>query len=314
MKGTSNRGWRRWVMGALAWAGTAAGTWAGGTPTLYTTLPTGPYSYADGSGPAGAPDLPVPGFVGPMGEGVSNFDANGDPINNGQSVNPAFVGWATTVVDYAPANPGLIDSTWLYPNSAGNGSAPLGPATGNNFDVVSLGDLSTTDIANGAAPGSITLAFNGSIVDGPGADFVVFGNAFILEGTSSVFCKLAYVEVSSDGVNFVPFPSVDTNPEPATEAQYGYPTEWPYAVFDPTLIYNLAGKDENAYGESWGTPFDLDQLANSPQVLSGVLDLNNVRYVRLVEIPGSGNYTDALGDPIYDAWLATGSPGFELQA
>jgi hypothetical protein len=313
MRTTWGRFRRRWAGIALAWAGAAGGTYAEGATALYTTLPAEPYSYGDGTGPNGAPDGPIPGFVGPMGAGVSNYDAYGT-VDNGQSVNPVFTGWATGVVNYAPANPGLIDASWLYPNSSENAPAPLGPPTGNVYEIVSLGDLSAADIANGLAPGSITLEFNGAIVDGPGPDFAVFGNALVLNGSTMVFAKLAYVEVSSDGGNFTRFPNVDKNGQPATEPDLGYPTTWPYSVADPTLIYNLAGKHENSNGYSWGTPFDLNQLANSPAVLNGTLDLNNIQYVRLVEIPGSGAYTDSLGDPIYDPWLAIGSPGFELQA
>jgi hypothetical protein len=295
---------------------------AGQAGAWYSPLPTAPFS--EGTGDGGAVDEPIPGFVGPLGDGVSTSDSNGDVLNNGQMVNPVFVGWATSVFNYAPANPSLIDSSWKYPDSVTNAPAPLGPPTGNVYEVVSLGDLSPSDIANGVVPGSITLAFNGCIADGPGYDFAVFGNAFALDGTNLVFSKLAYVEVSSNGVDYVRFPSVDTNPQPSSPAELETETDpdnnnasftgWPYAVFDPTLIYNLAGKDENSNGYSWGTPFDLNQLANNPLVLSGTVDLNNIRYVRLVEIPGSGAYKDSLNDPIYDAWLATGSPGFELQA
>jgi len=308
---------RIWKTAAVV-VGLAAGMsprLAGQAAAWYPPLPTAPFS--GGMGDSGAVDDPIPGFVGTEGDGVSPYDANGDLIvGSPQSVYSLFKGWATSVVDYSPANEGVIQSDWLYPNSISstNWPAPIGPPTGFSFEVVSLGDLSATDIANGVAPGCITLAFNGCIADGPGPDFAVFSNAFELDGSNLVYSKLAYVEVSSNGVDFVQFPSVDTNPKPATEPQYSYPTEWPYAVFDPTLIYNLAGKHVSAYGESWGTPFDLHQLANNPLVLSGNVDLNNIRYVRLVEIPGSGASNDTLGNPIYDDWVSIGSPGFELQA
>jgi len=321
MNKVSSRIWRI----AAVMAGVAAGMsprLAGQAAAWYPPLPTAPFS--EGTGGGGAVDEPIPGFVGPEGDGVSTSDSNGDVLNNGQSVNPIFVGWATSVLNYAPANRSLIDSTWKYPDSVTNAPAPLGPPTGNVYEVVSLGDLSPSDIANGVVQGSITLAFNGCIADGPGYDFAVFGNSFTLDGTNLVFSKLAYVEVSSNGVDYVQFPSVDTNPQPSSPAELEMETDpdnnnasftgWPYAVFDPTLIYNLAGKYQNSNGYSWGTPFDLNQLANNPLVLSGTVDLNNIRYVRLVEIPGSGAFKDTLNDPIYDAWLATGSPGFELQA
>jgi plastocyanin len=323
MNKISSRIWRI----AAVMAGVAAGMsprLAGQAAAWYPPLPTAPFS--EGTGDGNAVDEPIPGFVGPAGDGVSPYDANGDLIpGSNQTVNTVFVGWATSVVNYAPANRGLIDPTYqTNPDSGNNTPAPIGPPTGNVFEVVSLGDLSPSDIAKGVAPGCITLAFNGCIADGPGYDFAVFGNAFALDGTNLVFSKLAYVEVSSNGVDYVQFPNVDTNPKPSSPAELETETDpdnnnanftgWPYAVFDPTLTYNLAGKHQNSNGDSWGTPFDLNQLANNPLVLSGNVDLNNIRYVRLVEIPGSGFYKDSLNDPIYDAWLATGSPGFELQA
>ena len=262
--------------------------------------PAGPY--APGYNPhAGrpAPDVPIPGFVGPAGDGVAPYGGQ----NLTQYVNPEFVEWASSVADYSPARPDTIESYYLDPTTS------LGAVTGNVFDVVSLGDLSSSDIAEGVAPGSLTLGFDTPVADGPGPDFVVFGNAFFVRGKAvRVFSKLAYVEVSSDGVNFARFPAVDLNPRPAQSS-------WPYLVSDPTLIYNLFGKAVNGYGASWGEPFDLAELSQHPLATAGLLDLQNVRFVRLVAVVGNGEYSvDAYGDPIYDPWPTTGSPGPEVQA
>jgi len=265
------------------------------------SLPAGPYAL--GHNPENgstAPDEPIPGFVGPAGDGVAPYNGQ----NSQQQVNPAFVEWASSVFDYSPAKPAVIDPAYLNPNVA------LGPVTGNVFDVASLGDLSSTDIAKGTSPGSLTLAFAKPIADGAGADFVVFGNAFNLavRGKEMTFSKLAYVEVSSDGVNFARFPSVDTNPKPKKGP-------WSFMVSDPTLIYNLFGKGLNSYGVSWGVPFDLAQLSQHPLVRAGLLNLQNVRYVRFVAVVGNGSSSyDFLGNPIYDPWPTTGSPGPEVQA
>jgi len=245
-------------------------------------LPPGPYSSGVGNATSPAPDDPIPGFV------------------NGQ-VNPKILGWAAQVKDYSPANPAAIDSFWM---NTGN---LLQPVTGNVFDVVSLGDLSAADIAKGVAPGSLTLSFVQPVGDSDGPDLVIFGNAFQLARSTKVFAKLAFVEVSTDGVVFARFPSVDSNPRPTG-------TGWPYVVSDATKIYNLFGKAVNAYGSSWGNPFDLRDLTNHPLVLSGAVDLQNIRYVRLVAIPGSGAYQDSLGHPIYCPWPTYGSPGPEVQA
>ncbi len=245
-------------------------------------IPAGPYSAGVANPASPAPDDPIPGFVG------------------GQ-VNPKILGWAAQVNNYSPANPAAIDSFW---KNTGN---LLQPVTGNVFDVVSLGDLSAADIAKGVAPGSLTVAFDQPVGDGAGPDLVIFGNAFQLARSTKVFAKLAYVEVSTDGVVFARFPSVDTNPRPAG-------TSWTYLVSDATKIYNLFGKAVNAYGSSWGNPFDLHDLSNNPLVLAGAVDLQNIRYVRVVAVPGSGAYQDSLGDPIYSPWPTFGSPGPEIQA
>ena len=288
--------WRTAALGVCV-AAAISSRLAGQAGAWYPPLPTGPFSGGAGSIFSSAPDNPVAGFTGPEGAGVSPYLG----LDTDQFVNPSFSGWATQVAAYAPANPGLIDSTWSDPTKA------LGPVTGDAFDIVSLGELSASDINNGVAPGSITLAFNGCIADGPGPDFAVFENTLQLADSNEVFAELAYVEVSSNGADFVRFPSVYLNPPPQ-------PAQQAYEYQDPTGIYNLAGKHLNGYGQSWGTPFELKQLANNPLVLSGNVDLNNIRYVRIVDIPGSGAYKDTLGHAIYDPWPTTGSPGFDLEA
>jgi hypothetical protein len=333
MKTMLNRtGWRRLAAGlALAALGAAPLRAVWPPPE-----PKGPF--ADGMAVAGskAPDEPIPGFTGSAGVGVAPiWDGPDEPIiNPGQTVNPAFVGWPTNVTDYSPSNPDTI----LYDNA----TVALQPVSGEEygeaagdgggFSVVSLGDLTAEDIKNGVPPGSITLQFAGGIADGPGPDFAVYNNAFQVSDTQA-FMKLAYVEVSTDGVNFARFPSVDTNPKPPYMETYddnGDPVtlpDWPYATEDPTKIYNLAGKAFNNYGVSWGVPFDLAELADNPAVLNGTVDLYNINFVRLVDVPGSGAFQDAYGDPIYDPWLtfydsaynpdapdSPSSPGFQLEA
>jgi len=258
-----------------------------------TVAHAGPYS--DGlNDPGNIHDAPVPGFIGPDGTGVSPEAS----ANN--FVNPLFFGWAEQFSEYAPS-PG-VDTGWDDPSYA------LGPVTGDNWDIVSLGDLSAIAIGNGTSTGRITLDFVTPVRNLSGADFVVFENGFASEGgdgvAGQIVGELAYVEVSSDGTDFARFPSRTLTP-----AAVG-----PYGTIDPTNVFNLAGKHGNGYGLSWGTPFDLSQLANDPRVLGGQVDLGAIRYVRIVDIPGSGNFTDSLGAPIYDAWLTFGSGGFDLEA
>lgn len=147
---------------------------------------------------------------------------------------------------------------------------------------------------------------------GGGADFAVFENGFASAGGAGVagqlFAELAFVEVSTNGIDFARFPSLSFTGN----------TVGAYGTIDPTDVYNLAGKHANAYGDSWGTPFDLDSLLDDPDnvslVTTGLLDLSNVNFVRIVDIPGDGSTTDSQGNPIYDGWYTWGSGGFDLDA
>ena len=64
--------------------------------------------------------------------------------------------------------------------------------------------------------------------------------------------------------------------------------------------------------------FDLDELADREAVKDGRLDLNAVRYLRLIDIPGCAEGTDgykaqfdSFGNVIYDAFKTVGSAGFD---
>lgn len=283
---------------AAIWAGTAICAAA-------PLLAAGPYSAASND-PANPHDAPVPGFTGPHGIGkarlVAGLDDDFQPIyqNPGNFVNPLFFAWPDIVVDYAPPASETISPSFALPQLA------LGPVTGDNFDVMSLGDLGATAIAAGDPPGSLTLEFPQPLHDLTGADFVVFENGHISQydaggaGEGHVFAELAHVEVSGDGVNFVRFPSVSLNPPlPALPEPLGTA----YASLDATNVHNLAGKHVNAYGDSWGTPFDLNDVG-----------LERITHIRIVDIPGNGMFADGNGNPVYDPWKTSGSGGFDLEA
>jgi hypothetical protein len=162
-------------------------------------------------------------------------------------------------------------------------------------------------------PGSITLGFGpNKIVNGAGADFAVFENGFGFGGPTSLFAEMAYVEVSSDGINFARFPSISLNTAPTL-------VSGAFQGYDMTNVYDLAGKS----AANWGTPFDLSELSTSPLVTGGLLNLSDVRYVRLVDVVGSGVINDASGNPIsgiardslsnpiLDNWITYDSAGFD---
>lgn len=256
-------------------------------------LCAGPYSAGKGD-TSNAFDAPVPGFVGPSGDGNGSMEY---PENY---LNPLFFGWAESAAAYSPASG--VATGWMDPTFA------LGPVTGDNWDITCLGDLDAAAILAGTQPGTITLGFAKPLRNFTGSDFVVFENGFASGGGAGVAGQitgeLAYVEVSSNGIDFARFSSISLTP-----AAVG-----PYGMIDPTNVFNLAGKHGNAYGQSWGTPFDLSQLAADPLVIGGKVDLDAILYVRLIDIPGSGTFKDSLGASIYDAWLTFGSGGVDLEA
>ena len=249
-----------------------------------------PYSNP-GIDPVNTIDPGVPGYTGPDGAGV---------VSANNIVNPAFVAWATEVVEYAPA-PG-VSSEFGFATKA------LGPVTGDHMDVVSLGDLTLAQLQTSVPPGRLILGFDWRLSNGPGPDFAVFENAFIQSGDTKILGELGYVEVSSNGVDFARFPSDSQTPA----------TVGPYGILESAAIYNLVGKHINnsdaGGGLCVGTPFNLDDLAADPLVVGGQVDLSSIRYIRIVDIPGNGAFLDAQGDPIYDAWPTSGSGGVDIEA
>ncbi len=269
----------------------------------------------------------VNGYIDP-----NNGWFHADPRDSNAVLNPIFRGWATGFHDYQPA-----DEVWSGPAVFNDATKALGPVTGDSVgDIVSLGDLDLSEIEQGLQPGRIILTFGDpcnpgdpdAIRDVKGYDFVVFENAFLsLHGTQGgsvsgqMLAELAYVEVSSNGIDFVRFDSVSLTSE----------STGPYGTIEIGNVHNLAGKHPNANGVCTGTPFDLQEIANDPNVVSSLVDINDIKYVRIIDIPGSGDFNDNatmqinpntwpdLGGyesahPIYDAWLTWGSGGFDLEA
>lgn len=193
-----------------------------------------------------------------------------------------FVNWA----NHAQLELGLIDIANPFSGTASNGDAtsPIGAPNGM---TVSLGDS-----------GVAILTFPQPITNEAGPDFAIFENAF-----SDAFLELAFVEVSSDGVNFHRFPATSNT---QTVTQIG-----PFdAQGDATLLNNLAGK----YRSNYGTPFDLEELNGTAG-----LDINNITHVKVIDVVGmiSGDHIqyDSNGNAINDPYAtAFASGGFDLDA
>jgi hypothetical protein len=206
--------------------------------------------------------------------------------------NAAILSWANGHLDYLPGTD--VDASWKTPDKA------YGPAQASSFDIVCLGNA--TYSGNTVTGGMVTLTFPKGIADKTGNDLAVFENSF-----SDTFLELGYVEVSSDGVNFVRFDTVSLTAAPVSA----------FGAVQPTAIYGFAGR----YRVGYGTPFDLSDLRYKPEVLQGLVDLSQIRFVRIVDVL-AGNATepvvwqdfDSFGNRIYDPYKTTGSGGFDLDA
>ncbi|MCR9171148.1 MAG: T9SS type A sorting domain-containing protein [bacterium] len=192
-----------------------------------------------------------------------------------------IVSWANNCI----VSRGWLDISDKPLGLASHGTDNMGAGYADGVDVVSLGDS-----------GVATLAFNPSIANGPGPDFAVFENSF-----SDYFLELAFVEVSSNGVDFYRFPAISNYPDSAQIGPFD-------AISDPTTLHNLAGK----YRANYGTPFDLSELDTIQE-----LDINQITHVRLIDVVGSidQNYgsQDLQGNYINDPFPTPfPSSGFDL--
>ena len=197
-----------------------------------------------------------------------------------------LVGWATG----CKVHRGYIkisdtSLTYLGDNKANYGAEGSALGKADNAPV-SLGD-----------GGYAVVTFDKPVTNGPGYDFAVFEN-----GLNDSFLELAFVEVSSDGVNFFRFPSVSN-----TQTNEQVPT---FGSVDATKIDNLAGK----YRALYGTPFDLETLAGTPG-----LDINRVTHIKIIDVvgciqPAFATY-DSKGNIINDPWPTPfNTGGFDLDA
>lgn len=197
---------------------------------------------------------------------------------------PLFKSWATTCTVTRGYQNIAVGGALANVGTDADGTLKAG-----ENGVVSLGD-------NGVA----ILEFQYPVTNGEGPDFAIFENGF--DSGVNQFLELAFVEVSSDGINYVRFPAVSkTNSNVQTGS---------FAPTDAALIYNFAGK----YVSGYGTPFDLDELKNNT-----LIDVTNITHIKIIDVIGwvdlSIATTDSLGNPVNDPYpTAFGSSGFDLDA
>lgn len=165
----------------------------------------------------------------------------------------------------------------------------------DNPRMVSLGDK-----------GVVKLTFNSPIVNGEGPDFAVFENGFFEEeGSENAFLELAFVEVSTDGIDYIRFPAIT---EIQSSVQMGS-----FENTNARFIHNFAGK----YTKNYGTPFDLEEIKELATGTS--VAINEINFVRIIDVVGSINPSiasyDSLGNRVNDPYPTEfESGGFDLEA
>jgi hypothetical protein len=194
----------------------------------------------------------------------------------------AFIAWAKS----CRISRGYQDISNTSLGYASVGDSTMATAKAQTNGIVSLGD-----------GGSAVCMFEKPVKNGPGYDFAVFENGF-----DDVFLELAFVEVSSDGINFTRFKAHSLTDISTQTGSFG--------STDATKVNNLAGK----YRGGYGTPFDLAELAGTPG-----LDINAVTHIKIVDVVGSVataySTFDGFGNRVNDPWpTAFPSGGFDLDA
>lgn len=191
--------------------------------------------------------------------------------------------WANQIISFKRGPENILNPNGILA-SYGDSTAALGPAEGNSYDVVSLGD-----------GGSITLAFENPITNVDGYDFAVFENSI-----SNDFLELAFVEVSSDSINYVRFPATSLTQNSTQVVSFGN--------LQCSSINNLAG----TFIQGFGTPFNLEDLIDSTNI-----NIDSIKYIRVIDVIGSIHSSvakhDHLGNIINDPFPTEfESSGFDL--
>lgn len=158
--------------------------------------------------------------------------------------------------------------------------------------------------------GWLTLGFGVTIANGPGADFLVAENPFHI-GFADTYAEVAFVEVSSNGVDFARFPSAYFGPQVEPGA-FGSVIVGSYANLTgqtPVRAASSPSVDPQDVVEAGGDAFDLADLATHPLVLQNLVDLDAITQVRIVDAR-SGIDQDSRGVLVRDA----GTNGADIDA
>lgn len=199
-----------------------------------------------------------------------------------------------------------VTSVTPGPFAAGDTLAMIGAPTGaglfdGTFDVYQLG-----------VGGRVVLKLGQIMGDGPGTDLVVYENPFYVQGEfGTAWVECATVAVSSDGVTFARFPTSYSGPPGPFQVGGLFlgslVTRYRgFAGVNPVSAHPASGGvDPKDIPFGGGDCFDLADLADHPDVLSGAVDLFSIRYVELVDVE-AGVATDDAGVKVWDC----GNPMF----
>lgn len=224
--------------------------------------------------------------------------------------------YADQVVSFAPLSAGGFGAA-SFPNNVLGAPAGGGDRTPQYLptELLSLHARANKD-GGISAPygGSIVLEFSDNIVvNGPGADFTVFENAFFAAGDfSNRYIEPAVVSVSQDGLEYFEFPfdyvpHFDLQGKETTNNPYSY--AFGFAGKEP--VYSAGGvPDPTNPAVSGGDAFDLSWIT-----------AKNLKWIRFVKIKSTGDnwLTDRNGHRVQhtdDAGALSGTQysGFDLDA
>jgi hypothetical protein len=132
-----------------------------------------------------------------------------------------------------------------------------GGANAGSLDVVSLG-----------RGGSIVLAFERAIVDGPGPDLIVYENAFVVDERTA-FREAGIVAASEDGETFVEWPCA------ADDEAANFPG---CAGVTPSLSSPANGVDPTDPARAGGDAFDLADIGLAQARFVRITDGGHNRY------------------------------------
>ena len=189
------------------------------------------------------------------------------------------------------------------PSASGDPLQMTGPPEGEGLYVGS------DDVYQLGGGGQVVLELGAAAADKPGTDLIIYENPFlILSGTDSeTWVEAVTVEVSSNSFDWAAFPtSFAGTPGPYGLFQ-GVPRHWyrGFAGVSPFAAAPLMGVDPADVVAGGGDVFDLADLRDDPLVIAELVDLEEIKYVRLTDV-AAGVAMDTAGNIVWDC----GSPTF----